>query len=196
MSTDDPADIYSKSYLQAANILQDLADVGSGLISGIDALGIIVATLETTEEFSKDTRTELQDAIAEVSVIHTQLGRYLSQVLADIDVISRAIVESTDLGKQTKNRLATTSQTFQKIQSNAAAHLNTTANAVTVAGGREYLMLEGERLRRVLELVEVEALNAELLHLDTTRFKELERAVETAAIVRKNIGVDPIGGEG
>lgn len=187
----DSVDIWTKSYLQAANIRDVIDRATASVLEGVSELGAVIALLETTKEFGDDTRRDIQSTLVEAREVHGRLSYRFEQLLADLDVIMRSIAESSSLTRQTKERLGVAAGHLQETGDVATDHLNTAANAATIAGGREYLMLEGERLRRVLELVEAESLNAELLHLDTARFKELEQMFNEVSINRVMLRLDP-----
>ena len=187
----DSVDIWTKSYLQAANIRDVIYRATASVLEGVSELGAVIALLETTKDFGDDTRRDIQSMLIKAREDSGRMSYRFEQLLADLDVIMRSIAESSSLTRQTKERLGVAAGHLQETGDVAMDHLNTAANAATIAGGREYLMLEGERLRRVLELVEAESLNAELLHLDTAKFKELERTFNEVSINRVMLRLDP-----
>lgn len=192
MSTDS-VDIWIKSHHQAANIRDVIQLVTPALLDGVAQLGAVIATLETTKEFGQDTRQDVMSAIVEARQHHERLSSRLEQVLADLDVILRSIDETSGLTRQTKERLGVVTGNLQEAGDIATDHLNTAANAATIAGGRQWLMLDGEKLVDVLRLVESLDRDKALMKLDSAKFAEWEQAVDVAAVKRKALGKDDIG---
>lgn len=146
------ADIYSRSHQAVGNILKDITQISSFVTDSVKELSLQLELLAATEEFTKDARTDVIEAISRVKELPACLRPVIEQLTVDLEVISRGIAESAGLTKQARGRLETAGEFLQDTEAAALASVNLAANIKTLAEGREYLATRRDVLKRVLQL--------------------------------------------
>lgn len=152
--TDPLAKIWSKSYLQAANIKAVMDSVTPALVDGMDKLGAVLDVIQATVSYGKERRKDIVETLADMRFAKDRMAIRLEQYLTDFDIILRAMAESGELTEETRLQFSAAVSHLQEAGEMTAEHVNTAANAATLQTGLEYLMLEREPLEKILNLAD------------------------------------------
>lgn len=148
--------MHLRAHREAYQIKDIFETVTPVLVKGVEALGIVIATLEETKVFGGEMRADLAETIAEAKDLHHRISVRLEQLLTDLDVITRAIEESSGLTKQTKDEIDVAAGKLVESGEIAVDHLERLANAATVVTGLEYLYSDPVYLERILNIAKPE----------------------------------------